>query len=849
MLQEDKGSKSIFQPPTKRQLRDLKRILEDPPDELANASTVEKLVQLGMDEAEPIFRDVEDEWKSFLDADARSKRTDPPIPRLLERWAFAAAARTTQAAWALSLSVAVIGATFWPTSMHIFFGVFVAAAGLLLFNLPELARFFERSLVGRSSYQGPLTRSSGTLQTLGLLAMWFGCWAVLVPFFSATGAGLLRYLAFVSSVAASLVLSSTPFIGSLLQRAAVQHERRDSAREAYRESLKQSAFQHLREKLNLESDRSYQTTLAFSDHSGLGEMDDPSREIPTKTRTLILEKMRRMPGGTIGLAGSRGAGKTTLMRSICTEQGTRLKEQEPLGVVVDAPVRYEPRDFILYLFARICTQVVGAERVREMRGSDQPFGFPIISSWVILASYRLLLGIGSLFAGIALIVLGALDATDALKSPFAWGLVLIFIGYVSITVQTVGDWQRRRRISGKGRTELIDGDDPNIHTATLRLRQIWFQQSFSTGWSGGFKTPIGIETGLSGSTELAEQQLSFPDIVDLFRDFLRQVALRREVRIGIDELDKMDDETARRFLNEIKVIFRIPDCFFFVSISEDAMSFFERRGLPVRDVFDSSFDDVQHVPHLEFQISKELLDRRIVGLPIPFSCFLHCASGGLPRDLIRVARNLVQLDKGTPLTAATAELLAKSLNSKVQATKVAARGFQSEDHVTLLITWLDRVEAANFAAPDLLDICCEFEAEFLGGITTLSSLEDLAVERRELQALGTQLVAFAYYSATMLQFFEKFDTRAYVEEATSSQAESGTPLSAVDQLAAVSQTFAVDVNAAWGMLTQIRSTRDLGLCVPFPRLLAQGKQVPSVGTDDAQSPEVGVETSADAAGH
>jgi hypothetical protein len=84
-----------------------------------------------------------------------------------------------------------------------------------------------------------------------------------------------------------------------------------------------------------------------------------------------------------------------------------------------------------------------------------------------------------------------------------------------------------------------------------------------------------------------------------------------QVRIGIDELDKIDSvHDAGRFLNEIKVLFGIPHCFFLVSLSEDAMSQFERRGLPMRDVFDSSFDDVVRVGPLDASRSVALLRER-----------------------------------------------------------------------------------------------------------------------------------------------------------------------------------------------------------------------------------------------
>ena len=60
-----------------------------------------------------------------------------------------------------------------------------------------------------------------------------------------------------------------------------------------------------------------------------------------------------------------------------------------------------------------------------------------------------------------------------------------------------------------------------------------FQQSFSSGWSGALKLPVGVEGGVSASAELSEQQLSYPDIVALLKEFLAKAAEHSEVRIPV----------------------------------------------------------------------------------------------------------------------------------------------------------------------------------------------------------------------------------------------------------------------------------------------------------------------------
>lgn len=92
-------------------------------------------------------------------------------------------------------------------------------------------------------------------------------------------------------------------------------------------------------------------------------------------------------------------------------------------------------------------------------------------------------------------------------------------------------------------------------------------------------------------------------------------------------------------------MFGLENCFWLVSVSQSAMSAFERRGLPFRDVFDSTFDVIVEVDYLNLAASKLLLQRRAIGMSVPFLCLCHCLSGGLPRDLIRVARKLLELSR------------------------------------------------------------------------------------------------------------------------------------------------------------------------------------------------------------
>ena len=176
-------------------------------------------------------------------------------------------------------------------------------------------------------------------------------------------------------------------------------------------------------------------------------------------------------------------------------------------------------------------------------------------------------------------------AARELSVPAAWvrysGIALIAVGVVGLvpsSVTKVRQWSReanRARESGRGM----------IAAARKHLSRVRYLQTYTSGWSGSLGLPRGGSTQLSRSVARAEQPLSHPEIVSEFRSFATIVAAdvhRRgdRVFIGVDELDKMGSaEQAEHFLNEVKGIFGIPHLYFMVSVSDDALNAFERRGL------------------------------------------------------------------------------------------------------------------------------------------------------------------------------------------------------------------------------------------------------------------------------
>ncbi|GAA0973537.1 hypothetical protein GCM10009555_028420 [Acrocarpospora macrocephala] len=190
------------------------------------------------------------------------------------------------------------------------------------------------------------------------------------------------------------------------------------------------------------------------------------------------------------------------------------------------------------------------------------------------------------------------------------------------------------------------------------------EASMNAGWQG-----FGISAKRGGSR--ARQPLTYLEIVDALKGFLHTLADEltttglkpRGLVVGIDELDRIEPAArARDFVNELKVVFDVPNCLFLLSVSDEALREADLAPVGRRDAFDSAIDEIIRVEPLDLATATRLLDTRAVGLPVPFAALFHCLSGGMPRDLLRTARAAAALivpDRPRTLPEITAALLTR----------------------------------------------------------------------------------------------------------------------------------------------------------------------------------------------
>ena len=436
----------------------------------------------------------------------------------------------------------------------------------------------------------------------------------------------------------------------------------------------------LRREINGLLEPEFGLRLSIGSASGLERTDDPQYLVETRSLKRFKEVLERYESGAIGLAGPRGAGKSALMRGQLLARYAAPEKVPQLSFVVSAPVRYDPREFVLHLYATLCREVIDLcdrrtrksgrrtyqqdtfrELTQDLQERAQDLQERAPRHWPL--SVALLITITAFVTAVAFLTIYRYRAPQAHAGQYDSAYLVtagVLVAIVSAIFLLVRLSRRRTHVKHQlSRTHVKHQLNILRSKARGKWEQIRLLQTHTVGWSGKLAlSAIGAEASRTEQLQRSERPLTLPELVDDFQRFLEEVAdvLDKNspssgavVMVCIDELDKIESaEAAQQFVNEIKGIFGVRRCHFLVSVSEDALSSFERRGLPIRDAFDSAFDAIIQVDYLDSDDSSRLLRGRVIGMSEPFLYLCHCLAGGLPRDLLRSAREMVELATDQP---------------------------------------------------------------------------------------------------------------------------------------------------------------------------------------------------------
>jgi hypothetical protein len=438
----------------------------------------------------------------------------------------------------------------------------------------------------------------------------------------------------------------------------------------------------------------------------------------------------------------------------------------------------------------------------------------------------------AIVGGIALLLTGG--GWPGGSWPLVGGITLLTAGVACLRFSRLA-----RRIQPWGTFEFFSlGVQEGSKPTSTRLRElaletllrIRIQQSFvsertrAAAVTGPSVVPVGFELDVKRGVTWEEREKSYPELIAEVKTFLGAVAEEYQVVIGIDELDKLRTaDSVEDFLNDIKGIFGVPGCYYLVSVSEDAAAGFERRGAPFRDVFDSSFDDVISLRPLDLVSARKILHGLLLGWTEPFIGLCFVLSGALPRDLWRVAHELVaqrDADDEIELGQAALALCRREGEARLRAVRHELTRDPLDPQKAELLLHIADLSFTDATASDMLrwqEKLRNWAPASAASRDLTSSAEDAPVLRdgspvpvkapRAMPAarLALETAAYLLFAASALQFFvpELIADRLNPADADAK------PAVALAALASARQSLALSPASSLATTEQVRNEWDL----------------------------------------
>jgi len=424
----------------------------------------------------------------------------------------------------------------------------------------------------------------------------------------------------------------------------------------WRTELLEAILQQRRWQLNNEPDSNARlptTTLTILPVPGLSAVTDVATVTQNAACDDTREKIEKMSSGCVGVSGDRGSGKSTLIRDFCHHRYGTPTWPPPspsplpgLRLMVQVPLPYGAREFLIHLYTCLCKAVLADARLNAASSGHLILALvarSIRPAWVLRA-----------LSGIALVILTVALAWRAATGRWpvpswpeqAWAAVAAAAAFVAAAA--VFGWRTRQALIEAREVITLATD------AQARLERLHFQRTETRSRAGTLGGPMGTGLNLASSEAFTEQLMTLPELIDDYRDFAERTvaALQQAVDpgesktnvrlvIGIDQMDQIDDaQEASRFLNELSAVFGTPHCVYLIAVSPDTLGTTSQRMVPLKTASGGVFDEMVWIDALNLDEARDLLDRRVIGLPPAFVALCYVLSGGLPRDLLRVARGI-----------------------------------------------------------------------------------------------------------------------------------------------------------------------------------------------------------------
>ena len=379
--------------------------------------------------------------------------------------------------------------------------------------------------------------------------------------------------------------------------------------------------------------------------------------VPSRTQEEVRDFIANHDSSAIGIAGPRGSGKSTLMQAVAETKGPATHK-----VMLTAPVKYEALEFMRRLFREVATEILlqagyQPDTDRQMRRQR-----------LAAARFR-----RDVLALVIFFVFGSLSlwwawTHDTWHWSWTTGFGFVVAGVLVLIIATPLVSLATRFIAAFRPSLPIgrDGGDPlSVRMAKDAVEALAWDVEQGQKERSSMKLFAGLLTfDGEDSLKLVRRQSSLSELVAEFRSLLSQFSAEGTARsekkfvIFLDELDKIaETDSLIEVINGIKDLMHIPGVHFVVSVSVDALLRFEERGIPARDAFDSTFDTIIRMRCLTLSESLDILTTRAAAFPEALSMACHAWSAGLPRELLRIARRCVSIQRNDSRNLHVAEIL------------------------------------------------------------------------------------------------------------------------------------------------------------------------------------------------
>jgi hypothetical protein len=379
----------------------------------------------------------------------------------------------------------------------------------------------------------------------------------------------------------------------------------------------------------------------------LGDVQRPEQLAPRVELLRFRHLEEELGARVIGIRGPRGVGKTSLLRYKISSR----RRGRSIAVLVSAPVRYSAKDFLLLLYGEICSAVLSnADRTSAATQRFQKMAHSFLGVACVVLLWLTIVNVS--------VYQPSLQSHEdvARFSQFVQtnGLIWTAPPILCFLLLTVAFLVRRRlksaRVSKRFRATPLDRklmEDARRNLARIRYLRT---EGFS---SGGQATFLGLQLTGTRSGQRVEQTATLPEVTASYHAFMADVLDwshshdRNAPLVCIDEADRIGKPAElAEFLSDVKSVISVPGVVYAVSIAEDAMGSTGMDGtLPA--LTNATFDDVIKMTPMRLYESMSMLTSQVVGMSDRTVALCHLLGNGLPRDVVRQVRILLNESRST----------------------------------------------------------------------------------------------------------------------------------------------------------------------------------------------------------